>query len=263
MLNPNAKRFETPQGYVCIHDVVDNHVEFLDALLDLYGELFPQYSAALPRVREKALLPANADPRFIRHQWVITCNEYPAGLASFKLALRQNLGICLSIGIRPAYRSMAWQNYRRFSEFVIQQMIRQLELDAGVHGIPSPAGLVVEVEMAACTTDPVVKKSRLHLLERYREYGFVPLPVRYHEPAYVRNCDQGQSHSQATNEPEPMQLLLLFLQDQEHLSYPDLLGRVVDALLVEHYGLSEDDWVVQQARESITRIGEDKNGRNN
>jgi hypothetical protein len=263
MLNMNANRFETPQGYLCIHDVVDNNVEFLDALLGLYSELFPQYSAALPRVREKAFLPTNADPRFIRHQWVITCNEYPAGLASFKLALRQNLGICLSIGIRPAYRSMVWQNYRRLSDFLIQQMVEQLEIDAGFHGNPSPLGLVVEVETASSTTDPVLKKTRLHLLERYREYGFLPLPVTYHEPAYVRNCENGQPHLQVTKNAQPMQLLMFFLQEQRCLSYPDLLGRVVDALLVEHYGLPEDDWIVRQARESIKKIGEDKNGRNN
>ena len=196
MLNINANRFETPQGYLCIHDVVDNNVECLDALLDLYRELFPQYSAALPRVREKALLPANVDPRCVRHQWVITCNEHPAGLASFKLVLRQNLGICLSIGIRPAYRSMIWQNYHRLSDFLIQQMVKQLEMDASCHGKPPPVGLVVEVETASGTTDPVLKKTRLHLAERYQEYGFVPLPVTYHEPAYVRNYDNGQSLSQ-------------------------------------------------------------------
>ena len=60
-----------------------------------------------------------------------------------------------------------------------------------------------------------------------------------------------------------MQLLMLFLQDQGGLPDPDLLGRVVDALLIEHYGLPEDDWIVRQARESIKKKGEDKNGRNN
>ncbi len=262
MLDLKANCLETSRNYLYIHDVVDNNVEYLDALLDLYRELFPQYIAALPRVREKATLPANADPRFIRHQWVVTYNDYPAGLVSFKLALRQNLGICLSIGIRPAYRSIVWQGYRRLSDFLIQQMIRQLETDASSHGNSSPCGLVVEVETPSGTTDPVLKKSRLHLSERYQEYGFLPLPVTYHEPAYVRNYANGQALSQVIENAEPMQLLLLFLQDMGHLS-PDLLGRVVDALLVDHYGLSEDDRIVQQARESIKKKGEDQNDSNN
>lgn len=263
MLRVNENRFEIPQGHLCIHDVIDNNVGFLDALLDLYRELFPQYITALPRVREKAFLPANADPRFVRHQWVVTCNGYPAGLASFKLALRQNLGICFSIAIRSAYRSMAWQNYRRFSDFLIQQMIKQLVFDASCHGHPSPLGLVVEVETAASTTDPALKKSRLGLLERYQEYGFVPLPVTYHEPAHVRTPDIEQSLSQVTKNAQPMQLLMLFFQGQGCSSDPNLLGQVVDALLVEHYGIPEDDWIVRQARESIAEIGEDKNGRKN
>jgi hypothetical protein len=233
----------------------------LEALLDLYRELFPQYIAALPRVREKASLPADVDPRFVRHQWLVTCNEHPAGFASFKLVLRQNLGICLSIGIRPAYRSLAWQNYRRLSDFMLQQMIEQLEMDARSHSNPPPAGLVVEVEVPESTSDPVLQKTRLHLSERYQEYGFLPLPVTYHEPVFVRTGENGQSLSQGIHNAEPMQLLMLPLQDQGRLS-PELLGRVIDALLIEHYGLPEDDWIVQQARESIEKIGEGKNGRN-
>jgi hypothetical protein len=138
-----------------------------------------------------------------------------------------------------------------------------LEFDASCHGHPSPLGLVVEVETAASTADPALKKSRLGLLERYREYGFLPLPVTYYEPAHVRNPDIGQSLSQVTKNAQPMQLLMLFLQDQERSSCPDLLGQVVDALLIEHYGLPEDDWIVRQARESIEEKEEGKNGRKN
>jgi len=262
MLDTNTNRPDTPRSDICIHDVVDGQVEFLDALLDLYRELFPQYIAALPRIRARAFLPADVDPRFIRHQWVVTYHDDPAGLVSFKLALRQNLGICLSIGIRPAYRSIVWQGSRRLSNFLIQKMIGQLEIDAASQGNPSPFGLVVEVETPSGTTDPVLKKSRLHLSERYQEYGFLPLPVTYHEPACVRNPDNGQLLSQVTDDAEPMQLLMLFLQGQGCIS-PDLLNRVVDALLVEHYGLPEDDLLVRQARESIKRIGDDKNDSNN
>jgi hypothetical protein len=144
---------------------------------------------------------------------------------------------------------------------MLQQMIQQLEMDASSHGSPPPVGLVVEVEVPSGTTDPALKKARLHLSQRYQEYGFIPLPVTYHEPAFVRTCENGQSLSQMIRTAEPMQLLMLPLRDQGHLS-PDLLGQVVDAFLIEHYGLPEDDWIVQQAREPIEKIGEGKNGRN-
>ncbi len=172
--------FETPKGDLYIYDVIDNNIKYLDVLLGLYRELFPEYISAPPRVHEKAFLPANVDPRFIRHQWVVMWNEFPAGLASFKFAIQQNLGFCLSIGIRPAYRSFAWGGYRRMSDFLIGQMVKQLEIDAASSGCPMPLGLVVEIEMAENTADPVLKKSRVHLFERYQEYGFIHLPVKCH-----------------------------------------------------------------------------------
>lgn len=76
------------------------------------------------------------------------------------------------------------------SDFLIQQMVRQLEVDAAHSGCPMPLGLVVEVEMAASTTEPALQKTRDHLLKRYQEYGFVHLPVKYHEPASVRSAPQ-------------------------------------------------------------------------
>jgi hypothetical protein len=252
--------FETPQGHLHIYDIIDhNNVEYLDALLDLYRELFPQYISALPQIRERAFLPANADPRFIRHQWVVTWNGYPAGLVSFRFAIRQSLGICLSIAIRPAYRSLAWDKYRRLSDFLIQQMVRQLEMDALNSGYPAPLGLVVEIEMATSTTDPAWEKARLHLFDRYREYGFAPLPVTCHEPSFVRN--PADTQSSAKNAP-PMQLCMLPINDCAPPSQHKVLSDVIDALLVDHYGLPESHWIVKQARESIEKSGENHDERN-
>lgn len=263
MRNSAVNLFETPKGDLHIHDVIDNNVECLDALQDLYRELFPQYISALPRVRQKALLPANADPRFVRHQWVVLWNGHPAGLASFKFAIQQNVGICLSIAIRPAYRSLAWDDYRRFSHFLIRQMVKQLEVDATLSGSPAPLGLVVEIEMASSAIDLASKKSRQHLLERYREYGFLPLPVAYHEPASVRGNGDAQSLSLPVKDGQPMHLFMLPLQvgADINLSQYDMLERVIGALLVDHYGLAENHWIVQHARKSIEKLGENNDDR--
>jgi hypothetical protein len=243
----DEKVFETPEGVIRIQDVVNGNVEHLDQLLDLYSELFPQYISALPRVREKALLPANIDPRFIRHQWIVLWNDVPAGLVSFKFAVRQRLGLCLSIGVLPAFRSIGWGDYRRVSDFLIQQMIRQIELDAAGLDAPPPIGLVVEVEMAEGTTDPALKTSLNHLLERYQKYGFVKLPIRYNEPASVRGIDSEQEDA------HPMHLCLLPLFEKDEINPPtrEILGSVISALLMDHYGLSEDHWIVKQAQDSI------------
>lgn len=238
-----ANSFQTPHGELYIYDVIDNHIDHLNELLALYGELFPQYVSSLSQLHVRAVAPANVDPRFIRHQWLLTMNGDAVALATFGLSFQRGIGFCLSIGIRPAFRSLTWGSYRRFSEFLIRQMVAQLEVDATRSGSRPPRGLVVEIEMSGPQSD----QSRQHLLERYREYGFVPLPVTYHEPAFLR-------HSQAQN-AQPMQLYFLPI----HTDCTDILHDVVDTLLIDHYGLAEDDWIVQQARKSIEYAGALKN----
>lgn len=238
-----ANSFETPHGELCIYDVIDNHIDHLDDLLALYEELFPQYISGLSQLRARAAASADVDPRFIRHQWLVTVNGNVAALATFGLSPQRGIGFCLSIGIRPAYRSLTWGSYRRFSEFLIRQMVAQLEVDATRSNSRPPRGLVVELEMSG----PKSAESRRHLFERYREYGFVSLPVTYHEPAFLR-------HSQAPN-AQPMQLYFLPI----HSDCTDILHDIVDTLLIDHYGLAEDDWIVQQARKSIEYAGVLKN----
>ncbi len=245
--------FEIPDGDLYIYDVAaEKNAEHLDALLDLYCNLFPQYFPALPRVDQQALLSEPLNPRVIRHRWLVTLNGSPAGLVSFEFAIRHNLGLCLSIGVLPAYRSLAWDGYRRLSDFLIQQMIKQLEVDAKNNGYSELAGVVVELEMAENTPDPVLKKSRLHLFNRYQEYGFLPLDIKYHEPAFVR------TYAAFSAEAVPMRLCILPTINGRIYSFNgELLNQVVDALLVDHYGLPESDWVVQKARDSIGASGEE------
>jgi hypothetical protein len=97
---------------------------------------------------------------------------------------------------------------------------------------------------------PKSDESRLHLLERYREYGFVPLPVNYHEPAFLRKIPAENA--------QPMQLYFLAI----HSDYTNILHDIVDSLLIDHYGLTQDDWIVQQARKSIECAGEHTNDSN-
>jgi hypothetical protein len=237
--------FATPQGELHIYDVINNQVAHLDALLVLYTELFPQYVSALSQVRERALLPADVDPRFIRHQWLVTFNRVPVALASFGLGLQRGIGFCLSIAIRPMYRRLAWGVYPRLSAFMVRQMVRQLEADAARSKCP-PRGMVVEIDMA----DPAKEKSRPHLIDRYREYGFVSLPVAYYEPAFVRNASVG------TAQLMELYMLPIHADCEQQMPCPKLLNDVVDTMLLDHYGLAENDWIVQQARKSIENAGE-------
>src|SRR5512142_3262906 len=108
MIEPTQTPFETPKGAVRLYDVINGeNTDYLYALVDLYREFFPVYAPVLSRVREKALLPANAVPRFIRHQWVAVLAGEPIGLVSFEFARRHNVGLVVSLAVRAAHRSLA------------------------------------------------------------------------------------------------------------------------------------------------------------
>jgi hypothetical protein len=166
----------------------------------------------------------------------------------------------LSIAIRPEYRSLAWGDYRRLSDFLIRQMVKQLETDAAGSGHLAPFGVVVELEVPNSTTDPALKKSQLGLFERYQEYGFLPLNVTYHEPAFVRHPESPLIFSENA---QPMQLCLLPIRADGTTQPPrrEMLNLVIDALLVSHYGLPENHWIVQLARDSIGKEGGNFDGR--
>ncbi len=258
MITPSVFSFDTPVGKITIYDVINGNVEYLEALLDLYKELFPQYVSALPQIRERAFLPVDVDPRFIRHQWVVVWNECPIGMVSFRYVVQQGVGLCLSIAIRPDYRSLAWDNYRRLSAFLIRQMVKQLEVDAAANGSSALRGLVLEIEMA------MSKKPYLHLLARYEEYGFLPLPIVYYEPSFVRgNVDDDLLPATFEN-AQPMKLYMLPIcaHGQVYLLNKKLLNDVIDALLLNHYGLPENHWIVKKARKSIENLGETDERRN-
>lgn len=244
MIEPTQGSFETPQGVVRIYDVMGGkNTEYLEFLLDLYREFFPAYIPVLSKVREKALSPANLDPRFVSHQWVTMLEGNPIGLVSFKFAVRHNLGLALSLAVRPAYRSLAWGEYRRFSNFLHTQMMKQQEIDSVMCGLPPLPGVVAEVEKISGPNDP---RARLH--EHYKEYGAVPLPITYHEPDSARNLSAPTEEN-----AHPMQLYIFpaHIKQDEDLLDADMLERVITAFLVDHYGLPEDYWIVQQARQSI------------
>ena len=247
--------FQTPLGDLQIFNITpDQKAQYWDAMLDLYCELFPQYFGALSRQDQRTLLSEPADPRFNRHRWLVTWNAQAAGLVSFEYIVPQNLGVCLSIAIRPAYRSLAWSGYHRLSDFLIQQMIKQLQADAAGSAQPGPIGLVVEIETPESTTNPALKESRMGLFKRYREYGFLPLDVIYHEPAFVRHPENPQIPSE---DAQPMRLCMLPLtaKGTTQSPQPEILNQVIDALLVNHYGLPENHWIIQQARNSMGKQG--------
>jgi hypothetical protein len=229
-----------------IHDIIGGNVERLDALLDVFVDLFPQYAHTLSRLRLKGQLPADANPHFIAHQWLVDIDHRAAGLISFKYSPNRNLGLTVYIGIKPAYRQIHVKG-SRLSEWLIASSIEQLHTDARTAGRPTPTGMFLEVEPP-------------RLVARYCEFGFVELPIEYLEPRFR----QARVDFSCPDDPSQVSFRRTHLGGfpiQPEIFDPadlTMLTDVVLAFLVDHYGLPIGHWTVQRALHSIQALQENQ-----
>lgn len=230
-----------------IHEITGGNVERLDALLELFAELFPAYPHTLPSLCQRAQRSADANPLFTEHQWLIDIDGQAAAMSVFKYVPKRNLGLEIALAVRPVYRKLDLGNYQHLSEFLIAAAGEQLQADALAAGCPKPTGLVLEV---------VAPK----LVARFREYGLLELPVEYYEVRF----SQGRPMVLSPDELEKVEFhraqLGVFPLDGQTVDVdnPALLSDAVLAFLIDHYGLPQDHWTVRRAIKSIRDIVERK-----
>jgi hypothetical protein len=190
----------------------------------------------LPRVRQRAYQVADADPRFVTHQWLAEVAGNAAGLISFKYVPRRHLGLLVYLAVKPEYRLPFNDIPCRLSEILLISALDQLRVDALQAGQPVPVHLAAEVEYS-------------ELLERYRHYGCVEFPVEYYEPP--TSFDPGTyrpDQDTGFDAYRPMHLGVFPAQGVAVDSLDqNLLRDVLFAFYVEHYGLPEDHWTMQRA----------------
>jgi len=253
---------EIPGEDSAVYEVIGGSARQLKALIELYKEFFPQYPQYLPRIRYKAQLPADADPRFVEHWWLVEIDGQPAGFRMFKYALERNCGLSLGLAIRPSYRRLRSGRYRRLAELLLMSSLEQLKADAQVAGRPIPAGMVTELQLPETTTDEALQRGRARLIARYREYGFVELPVEYYEPPFI----QGGAGFEDLAELEKKEFLRLLLGifpiegGPFDPSDPAMVTDLVLAFLVDHYGLPGGHWAVRRTLDSMRQHYEEEVG---
>jgi GNAT superfamily N-acetyltransferase len=224
---------------VILHDLVGGNVARLDALLAIFAECFPQYAAVAPRLAQKALRPASANPHFIAHQWLAEVDGQAAGMFSFKYAPGRDLGLAIYLAVRPAWRSLCMDGLP-LSAWLIQSGLRQLTADAAAAGRLVPAGFFFEVEPD-------------RLVARYREFGFVELPVEYYEPHYAQPRSGPSEPTDADRVAFRRTHFGVFPVGgaPDNPTGPGVVTRAVLAFMVDHYGLPETHWAVARAVASI------------
>jgi len=227
---------ETP---VTLHEVLGGSERDLEDLLRIHTELFPSYFYYQPYMRERATQPPHSNPSQIEHWWLARVGGRAAAIHLFKTIPARRWGLVLALGVRPEYRPVSVGPHRRFAEFLLRRGLGHMRADARSAGQEPLLGMAVETE------EP--------LLARYQEYGFVRVPVTYAEPPFTQEAQAYLAQPQSSPSGLHPMHVCVFLTDRRQYDQfnSDAIRDLARALLVDHYGLSEDHWLARQTFDSI------------
>lgn len=231
-----------PDIKVVIKEAIGGDPSSQESLIKLHKEFFPQYDQYLPYMEKRLLLPPIDGYGNIEHWWVLEYDKHPIGFIMFKYVSRRDCSLGLLIAVKPAYRKLSVGQSKTLADYLIKASLVQLKQDARSVGRSIPVGMVVEVETA-------------RLLQVYREYGFIELPVDYWSPPYI----QGEKTFENREELDKLEYLKSILgifpleEAYDDLSDPKIISKLILAFLVDHYHLPEDHSAVCRILESIRR----------
>jgi len=232
--------FYIPDTNLAVHEITDGNTRHLDDMLAVFKQLLPDYEFSVPTLIQNAQRPSHYNPHLVEHQWYFEIDNQPAGMTVFKYVPFRDIGFGLYLGILPEFRKRSFGEYGRFSELVIAATRVQLQMDALEMGRKIPVGYVAEI------AEP-------RLIERYQQYGFIELPIVYHEPL----LPGGRLTPLPPEQIETAQFHRLRIgifpiaRETINITDPALLTQAVLALLVDHYNVPEDHWSIQLAFDSI------------
>ncbi len=220
------------------------HADRLPVVKAIYDQLFPQYAATpflWKALQDLALAPADADPNFIHHLWLLYFDGQPVGMTHFSYCVSRQVGLGIYIAVLPQYRKQMVGSYARLSEASIAATHLALAEDVRRLGHAPLSGFFAEVDLQKLT-------------RQYEKYGFLLLPVAYEEPRLPEGLESYPGPQVYQFHP----LHLGFFPSSACAERPtvDVLRRAVQAFLVDFYGLPEDHPKVQQSLQSLTSLEE-------
>ncbi len=216
----------------------------IEAMLELYARLFPQYVHYIPRMRQRAKFGTEHRLGHIVHYWLVEVDDQPAGLRTFRYIRNRNCGIAIALAVDPTFREV-FVNGHRLSMFLVHACLDQVIADAEQVGDPPVVGMVSEVECP-------------RLMQHYKRNGIEELPIKYLEPIFPPTLQEGALVS--IDETTPIQFIptkLGFLPNPKLDGHAYDIKNITDfalAFLVDHYGLPVDHPQVQAVLNSIQVI---------
>ena len=224
-----------------IQDLVGGEAARIDDYVGLYGELFPEYTRYMPVMRRRAEKPLEESTVEKWHQWLLIVRDKPIGIIGFLYNRNRNIGILMDFAIRPEGRKIEHVEGQKFPLLILQLAMRQMADDAFAEGHASPLFMIAEVEHAA-------------LLRKYGEYGYLEFPVEYFEPSFSPELLQVSAESTNFDKMDYKRMHLgafPFPGRTFDAHSPEIVRIALLAILVDHYGLPADHWLIQKMRLAI------------
>ncbi|MCP4142319.1 MAG: hypothetical protein GY755_18945 [Chloroflexi bacterium] len=230
-----AAKLVIEESLVTIYELIgsEDH-QRIEAMLEMYASLFPQYAQYIPRMRERTKQHQNNERGHIVHYWLVEVDGQPAGLRLFRYIPARQCGIAQALAVYPDYRK-TMVNDQRLSRFIIYRCLDQVITDSKISGAPPALGMVNEVEAD-------------RLMKHYIQNGLIKLPIDYNEPIF-------SSHEDNAGQIFFSHMSIGFLANPNIKQVFDK-KRLTDftlAFLVDHYGLEENHPEVQLALQSIPK----------
>jgi hypothetical protein len=232
---------EIPEIGLVIHDLIGGNSQYIDEYLAVYEELLPQYIHYAPVMRRRAENLVDESTIEMWHQWLLMIEHRPVGIIGFLYNKNRNTAVLLDFAIKSEARKIHVKDNQRFAKLCLELAMRQLIRDAQDIGHRAPLCMIAEVEYVS-------------LVEKYKKYGYVALPLEYFEPPYTPDLLEVSARGEMFDKIEYRRMYVGAFQIPGHPfdpHSPDIIKTILLTLLEDHYHLPADHWLVQKMLHEI------------
>ena len=235
------------------HETIGGEPEYRQKMLKSYSDFFPEYDYYLPYMAYRMEQTIYSDPGFVERWWLIEVDDEPVALRLFKYSARRNCALVLGMAVKPEFRKYAVAGYNRLSEYVVDLSADQIRADAKAADRPVPAGFSSEFQHPEPTMTVEEARFHQHIIDRYREIGYIGLPVDYFEPPHIVGRESFIQDAAYADLPFHHMLLSVLPIEGGRIDLEDkqMIADFALAYLTDHYKLPEDHWAVRRALDSI------------
>ncbi|MEZ4670605.1 MAG: hypothetical protein R3E39_22090 [Anaerolineae bacterium] len=232
---------------IVIYELEADDFHRISNMQTIFTELMPQYAHYTSRLQRDIEHAGHTRSEVRHHVWLIEIKDKPVAMCAFEYIRSENVGLGMDIAVYPAYRSVR-QHGRTLAAFILHEMVNQLSVDGMEAGHSDAVPMAGEVDND-------------RLLDRYIEYGFVPIPANYFEPPDVSGKSdmviQGRIPFDAERQLQalgyhPMRLGF-FPPHRTDFDTADvgMWERLIRAFYVHHYHLAPQSLALQVAIASL------------